>query len=390
MSTILFNFHDLILIITAFECVLFTVLLGITSPRKLKTVFFCGFLLCHAFIPLHELIFWGERFRIWMLDISPNIFFLGSYAYFLDGVLLFLFVKSLLIKDFTIDRRSLLHLIPLAIYLLHMSYSFYALEYSEKVASIESQQIAYSAPFLYFDAFGRFTRLGYAIACAFIIFRYTQQLKQSYGTLQHTTLIWLNVIVGSMMALFSLDASLLALKLYYLQIDDFNLDVLELVGTSSYHLTFITLNLLIFMKMSVFQKISVVEEISFNEQPAAHNDDIDQTIVAQLEKVMSESKIYCNANLTLDDLADAVRIPARKLSQIIKSRHNTNFYEFVNAYRVEEAKRLLRAPEYKRRTIMEVYLDAGFNSKSVFNTFFKNAENMTPSQYRKLATDQPG
>ena len=99
---------------------------------------------------------------------------------------------------------------------------------------------------------------------------------------------------------------------------------------------------------------------------------------------MQESKIYCNASLTLNDLSDAVSIPARKLSQIIKAQYQKNFYEFINAYRVEEAKRMLKSPEYRYRTIMEVYLDAGFNSKSVFNEFFKNAEKVTPSQYKKL------
>ena len=99
---------------------------------------------------------------------------------------------------------------------------------------------------------------------------------------------------------------------------------------------------------------------------------------------MQETKIYCNANLTLNDLSSAVEIPARKLSQLIKAQYQKNFYEFINAYRVEEAKRMLKSTEYRYRTIMEVYLDAGFNSKSVFNEFFKNAENMTPSEYKKL------
>ena len=122
MDAILFNFHDLILVITAFECVLFAALMGTISTKNLKTLFFVGFLLCHALIPIHELVFWGERFRIWVLEISPNLFFLGGYAYFIEGALLFLFVKSLVIKDFTIDRKSLYHLLPLLIYIFYMVY----------------------------------------------------------------------------------------------------------------------------------------------------------------------------------------------------------------------------------------------------------------------------
>ena len=384
MDAILFNFHDLILVITAFECVLFAALMGTTSTKNLKTLFFVGFLLSHALIPIHELVFWGERFRIWVLEISPNLFFLGGYAYFIEGALLFLFVKSLVIKDFTIDRKSLYHLLPLLIYIFYMVYSFYTLSHTEKVTLIHTQHIAYSAPYLYFDALGRFVRLFYAFACMLIIFRYTQLLKQTYGTLQHTTLIWLRIIVISMMALFGWDALLLALKLYYLNIDDFDLDLLQILGTSAYHLGFIVFNLLIFLQFSIFRNVDLVEDFEHEEQSAVGGENINPELVAQIEKVMQETRIYCNTSLTLDDLSSAVNIPPRKLSQIIKSRYQKNFYEFVNGYRVEEAKRMLKSPEYRYRTIMEVYLDAGFNSKSVFNEFFKHAEKMTPSEYKKL------
>ena len=58
MDKVLFNFHDIILIITAFECLLFAALIGITSAKKFKNTFFVSFLLCYALIPLHELVFW--------------------------------------------------------------------------------------------------------------------------------------------------------------------------------------------------------------------------------------------------------------------------------------------------------------------------------------------
>ena len=187
-----------------------------------------------------------------------------------------------------------------------------------------------------------------------------------------------------MLALFGWDAMLLALKLYYLQIDHFNLDLLEIFGTSAYHLSFIALNLLIFLKFSIFKNVDLVEDIKYETPSASDRENPNPALISQIEKIMQETKIYCNASLTLNDLSDAVSIPARKLSQTIKAQYHKNFYEFVNAYRVEEAKRMLKAPEYRYRTIMEVYLDAGFNSKSVFNEFFKNAEKMTPSQYKKL------
>jgi AraC-like DNA-binding protein len=386
MDKVLFNFHDIILIITAFECLLFAALIGITSAKNLKTLFFVSFLFCYALIPLHELVFWGEQFRLWILEISPNLFFIAGNAYFVEGALLYLFVKSLLLENFSVSRKTLYHLLPLFIYVLFMGYTFYEMDYIEKVNAIFTQHIAYSSPYLYFDAIGRFIRLAYAFICMLLIFKYTKLLKQTYGSLQHTTLKWLNVFVISILVLFSWDAALLALKLYYLQIDNFNLDLLQSFGTSAYHLSFIVLNLLIFLKFSIFSKVDLAEDINPENLPLQSAVNVNPKQIAHIEKIMHDTKIYCDPNLTLNDLSDAVSIPARKLSQIVKAKYQKNFYEFINAYRIEEAKRMLKSPEYRHRTIMEVYIDAGFNSKSVFNEFFKNIENMTPSEYKKSLT----
>ena len=60
-----------------------------------------------------------------------------------------------------------------------------------------------------------------------------------------------------------------------------------------------------------------------------------------------------------------------------------NFFEFVNEYRIEEAKRMLISNEYKESTILEILYEAGFNSKSVFNSLFKTDTNLTPKEFRR-------
>ena len=73
--------------------------------EKFKNTFFVSFLFCYALIPLHELVFWGEQFRLWILEISPNLFFIAGNAYFVEGALLYLFVKSLLLENFSVSRK---------------------------------------------------------------------------------------------------------------------------------------------------------------------------------------------------------------------------------------------------------------------------------------------
>jgi len=68
---------------------------------------------------------------------------------------------------------------------------------------------------------------------------------------------------------------------------------------------------------------------------------------------------------------------------LINRHFGINYYEFINRYRIEEAKRMLTSAEHKSTTITDIYLQVGFNSKSVFYTFFKKIEGITPTQYRK-------
>jgi AraC-like DNA-binding protein len=60
-----------------------------------------------------------------------------------------------------------------------------------------------------------------------------------------------------------------------------------------------------------------------------------------------------------------------------------NFYEFINNYRIKEAKAILVADKNQEKTISDVFVAVGFNSKSVFNTFFKKNVGLTPTEYRK-------
>ena len=98
-----------------------------------------------------------------------------------------------------------------------------------------------------------------------------------------------------------------------------------------------------------------------------------------------ERKIYMEPDITLDTLAESLSIVPRDLSTLVNRHFGVNFYEFINRYRIEEAKRMLMSDEYRSTTITEIYLEVGFNSKSVFYTFFKKLEGITPSQCRQAS-----
>ena len=98
---------------------------------------------------------------------------------------------------------------------------------------------------------------------------------------------------------------------------------------------------------------------------------------------MKDEKLYQEPQLTLQNLADKIEVPSYQLSQAINEGMNMNFYDLVNSYRVEEAKRLLLDEKNKNLTILSVGFEAGFNSTTTFNTVFKKFTGLTPAEFKR-------
>ncbi len=102
-----------------------------------------------------------------------------------------------------------------------------------------------------------------------------------------------------------------------------------------------------------------------------------------LVTLMQESQPYLDPYLSLRDLAEKLGIPANQLSQLLNEGFDQNFSEFVNSYRLTAFKEKVSDPANQNFTILALAYESGFNSKTVFNTYFKKATGMTPKAYWK-------
>jgi len=93
--------------------------------------------------------------------------------------------------------------------------------------------------------------------------------------------------------------------------------------------------------------------------------------------------MWSKRDLNLPKLAQRLSMSTHHLSQIINERLQKNFFEFVNQYRIEEAKNLLR--DKANINVAEIGFEAGFSSVSAFNTAFKKYTGLSPSQFRREA-----
>jgi AraC-like DNA-binding protein len=102
-----------------------------------------------------------------------------------------------------------------------------------------------------------------------------------------------------------------------------------------------------------------------------------------LLQFMSKEKPYLNPDITLDDLAKELSYSAKETSSLINEHLHQNFFDFINRYRIEEAKYIMKHSIDTKITILEILYQVGFNSKSSFNRLFKRYTGSTPSEFKK-------
>lgn len=106
-------------------------------------------------------------------------------------------------------------------------------------------------------------------------------------------------------------------------------------------------------------------------------------ISRKVEEIMQKDKPYLQTDLKVGDLAAMVGISSHKLSQFFSQHKGHTFYDYVNKYRVEEFKRLVKDDKNRSLTLSAMAEKAGFSSRASFFRHFKNIEGISPGEYLK-------
>jgi AraC-like DNA-binding protein len=135
------------------------------------------------------------------------------------------------------------------------------------------------------------------------------------------------------------------------------------------------------LKLSIYRTDAVEEPI----KPKTTLLDADTTAeyTGRLLTHISEDKPYLNPDLSLRELAKQIDIHPNHLSWILNNSIGKNFNEFINQHRIEAFKSNAKARENQNMTIEGLAYESGFNSKTVFNTYFKRETGLTPRQFLK-------
>ena len=103
----------------------------------------------------------------------------------------------------------------------------------------------------------------------------------------------------------------------------------------------------------------------------------------KISTIITERKLYLESSISLYSISKLVGETTQKTSEVINQYGKNNFNDFINYFRIEEAKKLLLNENNRNMTISSIAFDTGFNSLSSFNAAFKKFVAITPSAYKK-------
>lgn len=137
-------------------------------------------------------------------------------------------------------------------------------------------------------------------------------------------------------------------------------------------------------EMEAIREILEEDPVSKSKTPRL-SDEAVATLKAKMKSIMEHDKAFLDQELDLPQLARRMHISSHDLSYLLNAGFGESFFQFVNRYRVEEAKTLLLSPKHRHLNVLGVAYEAGFSSKTTFNTTFKKFTGQSPTQFQRNA-----
>ncbi len=279
-------------------------------------------------------------------DLDFLLITLGLSLILAFGPLFLFYIKSLLQKDLKLTWQNGLHLLPFLLFFTLNGFGLLSREFYQY----------FGIYFIYLHF------LTYIITSFFWQKRQFQSTQISAG---ESSKKWINLIHMGM-------------AFIWLSYFIFLLD-----GLIPYIAGPITYSLVIY-PLSFWAMKNKVHKPSEKKYQNSRLDQVgSRTLISQLEQFIQQEKPYLDPELKLADLATRLNTTPHLLSQVVNETYGQNFQQYLNVFRVDTAKELLKSEDTFHLTIAAIAFDSGFNSLSAFNTAFKKVLQQTPSQFRK-------
>ncbi|WP_052732649.1 helix-turn-helix domain-containing protein [Hymenobacter terrenus] len=345
------------------------------ARNRKANVMLAVLMLCLAISFLGDILGVNDFFKSY-----PHWMEYDPFLTLLLGPLLYSYILYQTRPGFRLRLRHLLHLLPLLIYFL-LLWEFYTSGSSIKLAYLKQGNRSNIPHYDLASYFKEAQLFLYGVVCYRLLLQHGRVIQEVASAVENRQLHWLRNLLLMATILF----------VAWLIVNETNHTTyilgLTLLGFSywvSYHA--IAQEYVFGQAEAAAVQLIVLEneqekEVRYRNSTLTPEDM--QVLMARIATHMDEAKSYLNNELSLTALAEQLELNPNHLSQVLNEGFGESFYKFVNRYRVEESKRLLRDPACAHYNMLGIAYQAGFNAKSTFYKAFKDIVGCSPSEFAK-------
>ncbi|MCE7991340.1 MAG: AraC family transcriptional regulator [Roseivirga sp.] len=312
--------------------------------------------------------------------------FLVGTAHFFSyciGPLILLYVSSLINKNFRFKTAHLLHFIPFLVYNL-IKLPSYISSAAKKLSflnfyyeSLDKNPTHFVEVrgfndilngFLLFDLH----KLIYVAIAFYLFVKYRKLVLNKFSNIDKTNLSWMqNILFG-----YSIIWLLIPIERFH---GFYGIDSILVSHAGALMLSVH----IYFIAYLAFSQQAKPAAMAISSAPSESDTKYFGQILVKAQNIMVDEKLFLDKQLTLSKLSAKIDVREHTLSRAINHELKVNFFDYVNAHRVQEAKALLQSEQARRYTVEHVGIEAGFSSKATFYRAFKKQTGITPSKFQK-------
>jgi AraC-like DNA-binding protein len=356
--------------------VLFIVTLSKSQKSKTIKYSLAAFLIVWSIVVLSGTLIYSGK-----VIYAIHLFRLDSPIHYLMGPTVYFFTLSTLKAEFRFKRVHLLHLSPFLMnFIEFLPYYFSSADF--KLSNYENLMTQGSVvmPLHYFLKTS--SLLAYFVAQLFLFKKYQFKKLQENKTNQYQV-SWFLLYFGSQ---FILTTTSLIDHLSGLHF--FGDPYQFMMKMIAFFLYCIMIGLLFFPNI-LYGNAVAEHEIKDKYSYSKLSNEAKIEILNNLNTYMKGAdKPFLNEKIAMAEIAKIIKVTTHQISQVINEKTNLNFNDFVNSFRIEEAKLMLLSNTYTKLTIDAIAQKSGFRSKSAFYVAFKKHTGNTPKEFIATASEE--
>jgi AraC-like DNA-binding protein len=355
---------------------LFAILLFIFSKNNKSNRYLLFYLIN---LGLHTVLRFGFSHGGYHLIVLPYILFPSA---FLFGPLLYLYTRSVLYENSHTKNEVILFSIPVVIiFITHIAFNFLYPEMGN-ITDILTQSGVIATYTKTMIIIGNIYNILITLLAFISLKKYIFIIYNNFAITKIDEILWLKVLLFFNVSLYT---CYLLTTLFTLGETSNFLPVNSTEGFIMLGMAYLILFYYI-KKPSLFildkDISSEKEEIPLKYTKQNLSETTRKEYIKKIEEYFVLRKPYLEETISLSEISAKIGIPSHHFSMTINIEKNRNFHNFINDYRIEEAKKILQDKNYSDTNILNIAFKSGFQSKSVFNRVFKQITGKSPKDYR--------